>query len=252
MDSTETTDTAGDTPGTLPALDLDGVERVLVVVAHPDDAEYGISCAVAAWTQAGIDVTYLLLTRGEAGIRDLPPETCGPLRTGEQIDGCAAVGVTDVRFLDLPDGVVVADVALRREIARTIRQVRPDVVVVSAWELVVPWGLNHADHRACGIATVDAIRDADNPWVHPELAAAGLEPWKAGRLLVAGGAEPTAGVDVTGRPLERGIASLEAHRAYLAALPWHPAPRDMLTEMTTAGGRALGARNAVPFTEWAM
>lgn len=238
----------------LPLLDLTDVERILVVVAHPDDAEYGTSCAVAAWTEAGIDVTYLLLTRGEAGIRDLPPEECGPLRTGEQIAGCAAVGVPEanVWFLDLPDGEVVADLALRREIARAIRQVRPDVVVASSWDLEATWGLNHADHRACGVATVDAIRDADNPWVHRDLAAAGLEPWKAGKLLVGGVGTPTHAVDVSGQPLERGIASLDAHRVYLAALPWHPAPRDMLTGMTAQAGPAAGVSNAVLFREWPM
>ncbi|WP_454294952.1 PIG-L deacetylase family protein [Salana multivorans] len=242
-------------PRTLPALDLGGVERILVVVAHPDDAEYGTSCAVASWTTAGLEVTYLLLTRGEAGIRDLPPEECGPLRTQEQINGCAAVGVAaeNVRFLGLPDGEVTGGLALRREIARVIRQVRPDVVVVSSWELESPWGLNHSDHRACGVATVDAIRDADNPWVFRDLAEQEeLEPWKVGRLLVAGGAAPTHAIDVTGEPLERGIASLEAHEAYLAALPWHPAPRDMLTEMTTDGGSAAGVEHAVLVTQWAM
>lgn len=249
-------DTA-EAPDALTPFDLTGVERILVVVAHPDDAEYGTSCAVAAWTDGGIEVTYLLLTRGEAGIRDLPPKQCAPLRSQEQINGCAVVGVpeSNVRFLDLLDGALVADLALRREIARVIRQVRPDVVVVGSWELETPWGLNHSDHRACGIATVDAIRDADNPWVHPELLAAGLEPWKAGRLLVGGGSTPTTGVDVSGEPLERGIASLEAHEAYLAALPWHPAPREMLTGMTTPAGAALGpdgVKNAVLFTEWAM
>ncbi|WP_313558616.1 PIG-L deacetylase family protein, partial [Miniimonas arenae] len=101
----------------LPLFELDGARRVLVVVAHPDDAEYGASCAVASWTAAGAEVTYLLLTRGEAGIRGTDPVETAVLREAEQRAGCAAVGVTDVRFLDEPDGELAAGLALRRAVA---------------------------------------------------------------------------------------------------------------------------------------
>ncbi|PFG20859.1 PIG-L deacetylase family protein [Serinibacter salmoneus] len=223
----------------------DGLERVLVVVAHPDDAEYGASCAVAAWTAQGVAVTYLLLTRGEAGIRGMPPERTAVVREAEQRAGCAAVGVSDVRFLDHPDGLLQHTPQLRRDIARVIREVRPQLVVTPTWELEAPWGLNHVDHRVCGLAVVDAMRDADNPWLFPELLEEGLEPWATQRLMVAGHTRLTHGVDVSGPPLEAGIASLEAHEAYLAALPWHPAPRQMLAEMTAGQGQRIGVANAV-------
>lgn len=231
----------------LPLLDSSEYRRVLVVVAHPDDAEYGTSCAVAAWTTAGVEVVYLLLTRGEAGIRTVEPAETAVLREREQIEGSAAVGVTDVRFLDFPDGALEPTLEVRREIARVIRDVRPDVVVTGSWEMEAPWGLNHADHRVCGISVVDAVRDADNPWMFPELREAGLEAWAARTLLVGGHSRPTHGVDVTGEPLEHGIASLAAHHVYLESLPDHPPARPFVTELTTAQGEPLGVDHGVLF-----
>src|SRR3974390_332573 len=95
--------------------------RVLCVVAHPDDVEYGMSSAVAAWTARGVDVTYLLLTRGEAGMDRSPPEQPAQLRTEEQIAGSQVVGVSEVDFLDHRDGVLEYSLAMRRDIARVIR-----------------------------------------------------------------------------------------------------------------------------------
>jgi LmbE family N-acetylglucosaminyl deacetylase len=150
--------------------------------------------------------------------------------------------------LDHPDGMLVSSLDLRRDIAREIRRFRPDVVVTGSWEVEVPWGLNQADHRAAGLACLDAVRDADNTWVFPELAAEeGLAKWGVTWLLVSGDARPTHGVDVSGEPLERGIASLESHRAYLADLSGHPAPRELLTGATAGAGASLGVANAVLF-----
>src|SRR3954466_16380638 len=95
--------------------------RVLCVVAHPDDVEYGTSSAVAAWTDRGIDVAYLLLTRGEAGMDASPPEHTAELRTQEQLAASRVVGVSDVTLLDHPDGVLQYGLPLRRDIARAIR-----------------------------------------------------------------------------------------------------------------------------------
>lgn len=225
----------------------DAFRRVLCVVAHPDDVEYGTSAAVAAWTSRGIEVAYLLLTGGEAGMQR-PPEETRVVRADEQRRACTAVGVEDLTILNHPDGMLVYSLDLRRDIARRIRQFRPDAVVTGSWEVEAPWGLNQADHRAAGLACLDAVRDADNTWMFPELAAEdGLAKWGTTWLLVSGDARPTHGVDVSGDPLERGIASLESHRAYLADLPGHPAPRDLLTGATAEPGKALGVANAVLF-----
>jgi LmbE family N-acetylglucosaminyl deacetylase len=225
----------------------DAFERVLCVVAHPDDVEYGTSSAVAAWTSRGIDVAYLLLTKGEAGMDASPPEQTAELRMREQIAGSAAVGVTQVDFLDYPDGVLVYSLEMRRDITRSIRRFRPDAVLVGSWEVEFAVGLNQADHRVAGLAAVDAVRDAGNRWVFTELLDEGLEPWSPRWLLVAGDPNPTHGVDVTGDPLQRGIASLEAHREYLAGIPGHPPPRAMLSGISAMFGQRLGVDHAVLF-----
>lgn len=222
-------------------------QRVLCVVAHPDDVEYGTSSAVAAWTSSGIEVAYLLLTRGEAGMDASPPEETAQLRMREQLAGSVAVGVSQVDFLRYPDGVLVYSLEMRRDIARVIRTFRPDAVVVGTWEVEFVAGLNQADHRVAGLATLDAVRDAGNRWVFPDLVEEGLQPWSTRWLLVAGDSRPTHGVDVSGEALERGIGSLEAHGAYLAGIAGHPPPRLMLTGITAMLGRTMGVSNAVLF-----
>ena len=235
------------TTGALAFFDEDAFERVLCVVAHPDDVEYGTSAAVAAWTSRGIDVSYLLLTRGEAGMDALPPERTAELRMAEQVAGSTVVGVSQVEFLSHPDGVLEYSVGLRRDIARVIRRQRPDAVLIGTWKVEFVAGLNQADHRVAGLATLDAVRDAGNRWVFPELLDEGLEPWSPRWLLVSGDPDPTHGVEVTGEPLERGIASLESHREYLAGIPGHPEPRLMLTGIAALQGRLLGVTHAVLF-----
>ena len=221
--------------------------RVLCVVAHPDDVEYGTSSAVAAWTSQGIDVAYLLLTRGEAGMDARRPSETAELRVREQVAGSTAVGVSQVDFLDYPDGVLAYSLEMRRDIARSIRSYRPDAVVVGSWDVEFVAGLNQADHRVAGLAAADALRDAGNRWVFPELLDEGLEPWSPRWLLVSGDTRPTHGVDVTGEPLQCGIASLEAHREYLAGIPGHPPPRIMITAITAMQGSRLGVPHAVLF-----
>ena len=176
-----------------------------------------------------------------------PPERTGPLREREQIAASAAVGVTRVEFLGHPDGVLVPGLDLRRDIALAIRRFRPDAVVGGGWEVETPWGFDQADHRAAGLATLDAVRDAGNRWVFTDQLTDGLEPWSTRWLLLPGSLTATHGVDVTGQPLERGIAALEAHAEYLANLSGHPAPRDMLTEFAVRSGRAMGVQHAVLF-----
>jgi LmbE family N-acetylglucosaminyl deacetylase len=234
----------------IPPFADDAFRRVLCVVAHPDDVEYGTSSAVAAWTARGVDVAYLLLTRGEAGMDGSPPERTAQLRTEEQIAGSRAVGVAEVEFLDHPDGMLEYGLGLRRDIARVIRRRQPDAVVTGSWEVDTVVGLNQADHRVAGLAAVDALRDAANRWVFPELLGEGLEPHSVRWLLVGGDPRPTHGVDVSGEPLEQGIASLEAHAQYLAGIPGHPPPRPMITGVTRLHGRAMGVPNAVLFRAW--
>lgn len=225
----------------------DDFSRVLCVAAHPDDIEYGTAGAVSRWTQAGKTVTYFLLTRGEAGIDTMEPAKAGPLREQEERDGAALVGVTEVDFGDYPDGSIEYGLSLRRDIAREIRRRRPEVVVTGDYHDRFFGGMpNQADHRAVGLATLDACADAGNRWVFPELAAEGFEPWPGVRVLGFGGSpQPTHYVDVTGH-FDAAVASLEAHREYNAALgPDFPAPRDLIQTILGMGGEAAGVEHAL-------
>lgn len=223
---------------------LQGISRALCVVAHPDDMEYGASAAVSAWVRQGVEVGYLLLTSGEAGMQRAPSEV-GPLRATEQREACGHVGVNHLTILRHPDGVLMPTLELRRDIAREIRRFRPDLVLTMAWDVEVPWGLNQADHRAAGISALDAVRDADNRWVFPELTdVEDLTPWGATWFLVAGSGQPTHGVDLAESDVEAAVASLSAHRAYLADLPNHPAPADFLPSSLAAQGELLGTPHA--------
>jgi LmbE family N-acetylglucosaminyl deacetylase len=238
----------------LPALPEDW-ERCLAVAAHPDDIEYGTASAVARWTAQGKQVTYLLATRGEAGIDTMHPDKAAPLREQEERAGAREVGVEVVEFLDHRDGIVEYGPALRRDIVRSIRRHRPEVIVSGAFTVRMVGGFtNQADHRAVGLAALDAARDAGNRWIFPELADEGLEPWGGVRYVCFAGAErPTHGVDVTGEPLQRGIRSLQAHAEYTKALganAFEPGP--MLTWVAGQAGPALGVEAAVLFDVHAL
>ena len=235
-------------PPPLPALREDW-QRALCVAAHPDDLEYGAASAVARWTSQGKQVQYLLATRGEAGIDGMDPAEVAPLREREERDGAKEVGVEVVEFLDHRDGVVEYGLPLRRDITRAIRRFRPEVIVGGAFDVRMVGGItNQADHRAVGLATLDAARDAGNRWIFPELAEEGLQPWPGVRCVCLGGApEPTHGVDVTGF-LDRGIASLRAHRAYMDGLGdggFDPAA--FLSWMAAASGARMDVDAAVLF-----
>lgn len=216
------------------------IRRVLCVVAHPDDMEYGMSAVVSHWVRRGATVAYLLLTAGEAGMQR-PPEEVGPLRRIEQRRACEAVGVQELIILDHQDGQLSYGLDLRKAIAREIRLFTPDTVVTMNFDVEVPWGLNQADHRAAGLACVDAVRDADNTWVFRELAEdEGLAKWHTRRILVGGGTPPTHFFAVDAESKAAAIASLTCHQAYLADLAWHPTPEDLLTEAFAGQGRAVG------------
>ena len=235
----------------LPPLPEDQIHRVLVVVAHPDDVEYGTSAAVARWVRRGIHVSYLLLTAGEAGMQ-IPPEEVGPLRAREQRAACDAVGVDDLVILNHPDGMLNDHLALRKDIARRIREVRPDAVVAGTWEVEVGWGLNQADHRVAGLATLDAVRDADNTWVFRDLATEENLPKWATRWLLVSGATPSHVVPVDQRDVDAAVASLECHGEYLAAIPGHPAPATFIPEMLQQQGTAGGVSHGVAFKAYQL
>lgn len=221
----------------------------LAIAAHPDDLEYGAASAVARWTAQGKRVAYCLATRGEAGIDGMTPEEAGPLREGEQRASAALVGVDEVEFLGLPDGMIEYGLPLRHDIAAAIRRHRPEVVIsMNHHDTFGPGALNQADHIAVGKAVIDGVRDAANRWVFRDLLDDGLEPWGGVRaVLVAASPQPTHGVDVTDT-LDRGVASLREHRAYLDGLGRGSFdPQEFLESFARQAGTRLGVRFAVSF-----
>jgi LmbE family N-acetylglucosaminyl deacetylase len=222
-------------------LDLTGVERALVVIAHPDDVDFGWAGSVAVMTDAGIEVVYCLVTDGDAGGSEtgIAREDMAPMRRDEQRAAAAIVGVHELHFLGYPDGRVEASLELRCDITRVMRTVRPNRVMTQSpdrnWDRIYA---SHPDHLAAGEATVAAVYpDARNRWAHPELAAEGLEPWTVEALWMGIGREAaTHYVDITDA-VERKIAALLSHKSQL---PDPDATAAMVRSWTGATARAAG------------
>lgn len=224
-------------------------DRALAVVAHPDDLEYGVASAVARWTDQGKEVRYCLVTSGEAGIDTMAPDECARVRQEEERRSAAVVGVDTVEFLAHPDGLVQPDLILRRDLAMAIRRFRPDVLVsINFRETFTGMaGINHADHRHTGTALLDAARDAGNRWLWP---GAGGDAWGGVRFVIFGNSPQATHVVDVAATIDRGVASLEEHRAYLDALPEGTAGTDpdaFLRGMAAQAGEAAGLEAAVLF-----
>lgn len=164
------------------------LRRALVVTAHPDDVDFGSAGTIAAWTGAGVAVTYCVCTSGDAGgFEDIPRDEMATLRKKEQRAAAEAVGVSDIHFLGYKDGTVTPSLRLREDIARVIRTVRPDRVIAHSPE--INWShvaLSHPDHRAVGEATFAAVYpDARNAFAHPQLQEEGLSPWTVPELWLS-------------------------------------------------------------------
>ncbi len=198
-------------------LDDSEVERVLVVVAHPDDVDFGSAGTVSLWTDAGIEVVYCIATDGEAGGADeaVTRTEMATIRRAEQTQAAKLVGVHDIRWLGYPDGRLEATLALRESLARVIRQVRPDRLLCPSPERnLTRMPASHPDHRAVGSAALDAVYpDARNPFAFPDLLASeGLQPWKVRETWLSAGPAPNHFVDVTAA-FPRKIAALRAHES---------------------------------------
>ena len=194
----------------------DTVERVLVVSAHPDDVDFGAAGSVATWTDAGVEVTYCIVTDGAAGGFDpgVSRIEMAEIRQAEQTAAAKAVGVDDIVFLGYPDGRLEVSFDLRRDLSRVIRQTRPQRVVAQSPDRIYERIFaSHPDHLAAGEAALGAVYpDARNPFAHPELLAdEGLEPWSVAEVwLIAHPGEPNRFVDVT-ETFERKVEALRCH-----------------------------------------
>jgi len=195
------------------------ISRVLVITAHPDDVDFGAAGTIAQWTDAGIDVSYCIVTDGEAGGSDpaVARAEMVTIRQAEQTAAAKQVGVHDLYFLGYPDGRVEPTIGLRRDLARIIRQLRPDRVVSQSPERnYARMGASHPDHRAVGSATLDAVYpDARNPFAFAELLEEEkLEPWTVREVWISGSPTPTNYVDITDT-FGRKLAALRCHASQI-------------------------------------
>jgi LmbE family N-acetylglucosaminyl deacetylase len=195
-------------------------DRALVVTAHPDDVDFGAAGTVATWVSEGVEVSYCIVTDGDAGGFDpaVPRSEIPGIRQREQRAAAAAVGVTDVTFLGYPDGALYVTHELRRDITRVIRRVRPQRVLCPSpernFERIYA---SHPDHLAAGEATICAVYpDARNPFAHPSLAEEGFEAWTVPEVwIMAGPSAGTTYVDITDA-FDKKVEALRSHASQVA------------------------------------
>ena len=195
-------------------------QKILVLLAHPDDPEFFCGATLAKWADAGHKIIYWLMTCGDKGTsdRDLQSEELCSMRQEEQKRAAAVLGVQEVNFLSYPDGYLVADLSLRREMTRIIRNTRPDIIVTCDPTNLYSGGsrLNHPDHRAAGQVVLDAVFPAARDHLNfVELwRDEGLEPHITREVWVSISQEPNVTLDVT--PFwEKKIEALKEHKSQI-------------------------------------
>lgn len=217
------------------------VERALVVTAHPDDVDFGAAGTIASWVDQGTQVTYCIVTDGDAGGFDpaVPRSEIPRIRRAEQVAAAECLGVTDVRFLGYRDGELEVSHQLRRDISRVIRQVRPQRILIQSPER--NWArlpASHPDHMAAGEAAIFAVYpDARNPFAHPSLLNdEGLEAWTVHDVWVMAAPDPTHAVDITDQFAKK-IAALRAHESQTGHMD---DLEERITQWATMGAQQAG------------
>jgi LmbE family N-acetylglucosaminyl deacetylase len=220
----------------------------MVIVAHPDDADFGPAATAARWIDAGSIGWLVCCTSGDQGSEDAgaDPLQVALVREDEQQRAAAVIGYAGVSFLHQPDGALANDLPLREQLVREIRTFRPDAVLTHDPDVVVygGGGINHTDHRAAGIAAVDAVYPAArNPMSFPGLAKSGLAPHRVRRIYLFWSNAADTWVDVSAT-IHRRVAALREHGSQLK----HPdelEPR--IRTWAAEAGRAIGAEAAEAF-----
>ncbi len=195
-------------------LNDDEIKRVLVVMAHPDDCDFGAGGTIAQWSAKGIQVSYCIITNGDQGGEEsgIPLEEMAQVRQKEQRDAGAALGVSDITYLNYRDGWLMPSIELRKEIVKAIRIAKPDRMVVQSpernWERIFA---SHPDHLAAGETAIQAVYpDARNPYAFADLKEAGFEPWRVREVWMTGSPTPNHFVDITDT-FSKKMAALHAH-----------------------------------------
>jgi LmbE family N-acetylglucosaminyl deacetylase len=191
----------------------------MVIAGHPDDADFGPAGTAARWIDQGSTGWLVCCTSGDAGGEDpeADPLELAVVREREQQAAAAIIGYAGVSFLHMPDGALVNDLVLREHLVREIRTFRPDAVLATDPSVIFyrDGGINHTDHRAAGLAAVDAVYPAArNPMAFPSLARSGLAAHRVRRLYLFWPSEPNVRIDIT-TTLDRKIAALGAHASQI-------------------------------------
>ncbi|MDB5067231.1 MAG: LmbE family protein [Chloroflexi bacterium] len=225
-------------------IDPPAPASLLVVMAHPDDAEFSAGGTLARWTGAGARVSYCICTDGDKGTSDprRDPRAVAEERIAEQRAAARVLGVDEVVFLGHPDGVLQPTLELRRDIVRVIRRVRPEAVLCpDPTRRFGPGYINHPDHRAVGDVALDAVYpSARDPLVFPELVEEGLAPHKVTQVFVANPTEPNCLVDISGT-LEQKLDALRQHRSQITD--------DRLRELVPRRAAEVGAPHGLAAAE---
>lgn len=212
--------------------------RVLMIQAHPDDAEFSCAGTIARWTAAGAEVHYCSITSGDKGSDD--PEMDGVrlanTREAEQREAARILGVASVTFLGYQDAMLVADLNLRRDLVRVIRRIRPDALVCQdpTMRLAGQGYVNHPDHIAAGEASLAAVfPSARDRMTFPELLTEGLEPHTVPHIYIYGAREPDCWIDTTAS-IDTKIRALKAHASQIK--DWDPT--EMMREWSRESAKA--------------
>ncbi len=183
-------------------------------MAHPDDCDFGAGGTIAQWTAKGIAVSYCIITNGDQGGEEsgIPLEQMAQVRQKEQRDAGAALGVSDITYLNYRDGWLMPSIELRKEIVKAIRIAKPDRMLVQSpernWERIFA---SHPDHLAAGETAIQAVYpDARNPYAFTDLKEAGFEPWRVREVWMTGSPTPNHFVDITDT-FDKKMAALHAH-----------------------------------------
>lgn len=200
--------------------DWSGVERALVIMAHPDDPDFVCAGTAIKMARQGIEVTYMILTNGDKGNHN-PEITRNQLiamRKIEQRNAAELCGVAEVLFMGEEDGFLRPNRKIRKRVTREIRRIRPQLILCPDPDryLVGDGYINHPDHRNAGLVALEAIFPAaDNPMFYPDMADEGYKPHKISHLYVYGHPEPTIEVDVTD-VLDTKIQAILCHKTQIA------------------------------------
>lgn len=222
---------------------------VLGVAAHPDDLDFGASGTMAKFASDGAAVYYLLLTDGSKGSRDknLSSEELIKIRQEEQRAALLTVGGKGITFLNYPDSGLYVTQELKRDIVKEIRQLKPDVVITQDPTVVYSESrgfINHTDHRAAGLATIDAVFPlARDHLTFPELNRQGLTPHKVKTLLLTNFDKQNFYVDIS-ETLDKKLGALRNH---VSQIHDFDAVKERFTMMAEAAGKKAGCRYAEGF-----